>query len=160
RVDDYLYTPVPFPMLGDELVFVRGVLRFTFNNYRLEPRDALDLGTRERLAAITPALAYVPAGINGVPPGGLAVTLSRPASAPIVVNLSSSSMDVTVPMSVTVPVNAMSADVPLNVTMTASGRVTLMATYGMDTAMAQLVIYDDSLPRTIDTLAVTPSQLP
>jgi hypothetical protein len=160
RVDDYFYLTDPFPEVGETFSYVRGVMRFSFNNYKLNPRSVLDIGSTERLTSISPSLLQVPAGLNGVPPGGFAAVLSRPASAPVVVSLMSSSANTTVPATVTIATGAMSADIPLNVAANETGRITITATYNSDTAQAQLIVYDDTAPRTFDSVLVTPQIMP
>lgn len=160
RVDDFFYLTDPFPAIGESFSYVRGVMRFSFNDYKLNPRSALDLGTAERLTSITPALSQVPAGLNGVPPGGLAAVLSRPASAAAVINLTSSSTLTTVPPTVTIAIGQTQANIPLNVSAAQRGRVTITATFGTDVATAQLIIYDDTQPRGFDSVLVTPAIIP
>lgn len=160
RVDDYMYTSMPFPTVGEELAYVRGVMRYAFNNYRLEPRSSLDIGSEERLVGFEPALAYAVSNSNGVPLGGFQVRINRPATAPITVSLSSSSPNTVVPASVTIPANAVGADVPLTIAANESGRVNITATYNMVTVMGAVFVYDDAAPRAIDGFEIIPARIP
>lgn len=160
RVNDYLYLASPFPLVGDALAYVTGIHHFHFENYKVEPRGSEDLGTRERLSAIEPMEAFVPAGTSGVPPGGLAVVMNRPMTSGVTVSLSSSSALTGVPATVSIPAGASRADIPLQVSPMERGTVTITASYDGASVFAELEVFDDAAPRAIASLSLSPTTLP
>jgi len=51
RVNDFMYLVTPFPVVNDQFESIVGVLRLANDNFKIEPRDAMDV------IAITPELA-------------------------------------------------------------------------------------------------------
>jgi hypothetical protein len=160
RINDVMYRTDPFPAVNQPIGFIRGILRFANNNSKLEPRDAADVGVPEALVAIEPGTAFVQVGTNGVPPGGLRVRISRPASAPIVINLASSDPAVSVPATVTVASSSTSANIPVNVTGPAAAPVTITATYDGRMAQATLRVYSDATVRTVESVTLDRNIIP
>ncbi|MCK6548940.1 amidohydrolase family protein [Myxococcota bacterium] len=159
RVNDYMHLTSPFPGLGDTLVYLRGIVRFSWEAYRLEPRSELDVGAVEQISRIDPEEALVAAGTTGVPAGGLAVVMNRPVSSPAVVQLTSSLAGVTVPATVTVAVGQQRADIPLTISAMASGEATISATFNGRTVSTLLTIFDDTAPRSVASLTLTPTTI-
>ncbi len=160
RVNDLMYRLDPAPQVGEALSFVRGVLRFANGNYKLEPRDAADVGASAGLFGFNPATVFVAAGTNGVPTGGLQVMLTRPALADAVIMLSSSDAGFTVPAMVTVPAGMTGVDVSVDAPALLMGAVTLTATFNGESVTGEAVVYDDTSARLIDWVNLTPSVMP
>lgn len=160
KVNDLMYRLEPFPQVGEALTFVRGILRLANESYKLEPRDAFDVGASAGLLGFDPPVVYVVAGTNGVPAGGLQVRLTRPALADTVVTLASSDVGVTVPASVTVPTGMVGADVTVNAPALVAGTATLTATFDGNSVTGQVVVYDDTSVRLIASAALSPAVLP
>lgn len=160
RINDLMFRLDPFPVLNQPIGFIRGILRFGNNNSKLEPRDSADVGVPEALVSFTPADQFILVGTNGVP-GGLKVSISRPASAPIAINLSSSDPAVVVPATVTVATASTSANVSVNVTGEATNNpVTLTASYDGRMAQATLRVYSDATVRTVQSLTLDRTIIP
>jgi hypothetical protein len=157
RINDFMYRLDPAPQVGEPLAFVRGVLRLANENYKLEPRAAGDVGAAAALLGFEPAVAFVPAGTNGVPPGGLQVRLTRPAPAPANVMLSSSLPGLTVPAMVTVAQGGVGADVTVSAPSLLASTATLTATFDGRSVTGHVVVYDDTTVRQVSSLRVSPA---
>ncbi|MEM9195761.1 MAG: lamin tail domain-containing protein, partial [Myxococcota bacterium] len=135
RVDNFLYEIDPFPMTGEALTELTGILAFRNGNSKVEPRSSDDLiFGGAALQSLAPALSFARAGAGAGPtfPMPLTVRLTRSPAAATTVTLASSAgglgvMDVVVPAGmreVTVPVTPVTASAaPYTITATLDGRM-------------------------------------
>lgn len=149
RVDDLFFLIEPRPTIGQIFRYLRGVLRVGNGHSKLEPRDLEDVDVTPGLVGFEPSEVFVPAGTNGVPPGGLALVLSRSVGTVTNVALVSSEASVVVPNPIVVPSGANTVDVPVNAPIGVAGPVTLTATFDGRSVQATLHVYDDASPRSL-----------
>lgn len=139
RVNDGLFRLTPFPVMGESFTSITGIVAFHRDNSKLNPRDADDVvaGT-PRLSALTPALSYVRMGSAAAPtfPTPLTVQLTRAVAADTIV-LVTAGAGITV-ASVTVMAGTASAVIPVTPVIASATPVTLTATLGADSAMADV----------------------
>src|SRR5262249_50731478 len=145
RVNDLFYLIAPFPMVGEDLTSIGGILELRNGNMKIEPRDATDvMRGPARLVGLGPQPSFTRVGTMDAPtiPQPLSVELSRPADADTPIDLMSSDptlLQVTTP--VVVPAGMQSA--PIHVTaLMATPSVTITASAGSDTAMATVRVLD------------------
>ena len=144
RVDDFFILLTPFPTVGETFEGLTGVMRWSFNNTKLEPRDALDVQKGPpALVGFDPPLVAIQANTTGLTLPVLTVKLSGPAKAPTAVTIVSSAPATVAPQSgtVTIPTGASSVDVPLVAGAAAASPVTLTATLGVNQKTAQVKVY-------------------
>ncbi len=149
NVNDYLYLTTPFPIVGESLQ-VTGVLRYSNNMTKLEPRSDADLIRSLALKSFGPSPAYIALESGpGFTSPLLTITLTSEAPAGgTVVTLSSNNTDVlTVPAQVTVP--AGEASVALSVTPVEASQnpVTVTASFDGISKTAQVYVISDTTPR-------------
>ncbi len=150
RVNDFIYLVSPAPTVGSVYTSITGVLDYRNGYSKLEPREALDLvAGAPIISSLTPAAVYVEVGGSTLP-GPLTVSLSGPAQGDTVVTLASSDPGVlTVPASVTVLDGQSSAVVPLTgISAQVSPVVVTASLDGLDLT-ADVLVYDDSLQRSV-----------
>jgi len=147
RVNDYLYLTEPFPVVGDAISFIRGILRYGNGNSKIEPRSSDDVGLKPALREFTPSELFVETGFSGVPPNGFTIALTRAAESDILVSMSSSDSAVSV-SDITIPAGQVSADVSVTVGVAAPGQsVIITGTYDGKSVTATVYPYQDSFPR-------------
>jgi cytosine/adenosine deaminase-related metal-dependent hydrolase len=116
RVNDYLYLASPFPLKGDRYVQLAGILELRNSNYKIEPRGAADLmlGPPVLISLGPPGFVRVggtPGAVSTFP-AHLMATLSRPATGPTTVTLSSMAPTlVDVAPNIVIPMGATSVEV-------------------------------------------------
>lgn len=143
RVDDFFHLITPFPTVGETFEGLTGVMRWSFKNMKLEPRDALDVQKGPpALLGFAPPLVAIKAGTAGTTTPPLTVKLTGPAKAPTDIAITSANPGaVSVPGGkVTIPAGASSVEVPI-VAAVAGAPVTLTATLGLNQATAQVKVY-------------------
>jgi len=153
RVNDLFYATDPFPVVNQPIRFVRGVLRRANSHSKLEPRDAADIGLPPALAGFNHAQVFAVAGSMATSPE-LEVALTRTATSPITIDLTSSSTTVTVPSTMTFANGEQSKVVQVFAGSASSAAVTITASYDGDDATALVHVYDDAAPRGIDSLTL------
>jgi hypothetical protein len=151
-VDDFLFLQTPLPTVGQAYVTTTGILALRQMMSKLEPRGASDLTVgAPGLAAFGPAQSFARVGTTtDAPtfPTPLTVTLTAAAADPTTIVITSGSGDLTV-ANVTIPAGATSAPVPVTA-VTANANVTLMATLGVQTRMANVrVLGAAEVPTTV-----------
>ncbi len=160
RVNDLMYLPDPRPTVGQQLGFVRGVLRLANEDSKLEPRDATDLGTPATLLDFDPAELTVAFGTMGVPAGGFRLRLTRTTTAALTVRLSSTSPIVTPPATLSIPAGQDGVDVPLTVGSTAAVVMgSIRAELGARQVEATFTAFGDQSPRSPTSVEVLPGVL-
>lgn len=165
RVDDALHQIMPDPEAGNEFEYIRGPLHYSFDNSKIEPRDDSDVQLAPPdLDGFTPGTAYLKAGTSGVPKPSFEVALTRaPASSvTVTLNYPNSSM-VSGPSSVTIPAGSQSETVSLQGGQASSSKsdfATVEASFGGTTKSADILVYDDSFDRVVDSLNAQTTTLP
>ena len=163
RVNDAFFRIDPLPMVGDQISFITGILRFANDNSKLEPRDLTDIGIPARLVGFSPPQVFARVGETGVPGGMFQVVLSRPALTPATITLAASG-GISVPSSVMIPVGGTGADVQVTATSSVGSPFSVMASYdagtSIQTATATVVVYDDAAPRSIDDASLDATNIP
>lgn len=153
RIDDYFFLIDPFPTLNEPIQFIQGPLRFANDNTKIVPRDIVDLGVPPALSRFEPARAYVRSGNTGVPSGGFAVHLTRPAITPVNITLTAD-MGVTIPTMVTIAADEVSADLTVDAPTASPNPYAVTASYddGMGVQMinGEILVYDDAAPRLVE----------
>jgi len=162
RVDDDLHAVMPDPQQGDAFNSLTGPLHFSFGNAKLEPRDASDaVPGSVQLDSIQPGTSYLKSGANAVPKPSFEVVLSGTAQSPQSVSLSyPNSSSVSGPSSVTVSSGSSRESVSLQagaVSNSKSDFATVEASLAGTTVTADVLVYDDSFDRAVDTLTPTQS---
>jgi len=148
RVNDLMYLTDPFPMVNDEIAFVRGILRHAHMHSKLEPRGMDDVGLAPRLRAFEPDVLYVPTATVGIPAGGFLIRLTRAAETQMSISLVSSSTTVTVPNMVMIDAGQDHAEIPVTVGLpNKSEEVVVTASYDGKTVFAKVYPYQDSFDR-------------
>ncbi len=148
RVNNFLYAIDPFPIMGQGLGYIRGVLRFANSNFKLEPRGPADVDQAPVLLSLEPALAFAPE--NG-PEFPLELRLNRPVDAPTPVNLSATG-PVSVAGGVTVPMGADRVNVSVTPGLSAPVPAEVRATLGSSMVTAAVRVYGEAEPRTVATV--------
>ncbi|MGE3455304.1 MAG: thrombospondin type 3 repeat-containing protein, partial [Kofleriaceae bacterium] len=114
-VDDFLFTPMPTPAIGQSYSAVKGILAMRQMASKLEPRSAMDLTPgAPGLASFGPAVSFARVGTTADDPTfptALTVTLSGPAQGDTVVTITSETDAALTVSNVTVPDGATSAQV-------------------------------------------------
>lgn len=159
RVNDLFFKVEPRPTVGQTFGYLRGILRWANSNSKLEPRDLEDVDVDAGLVGFEPNSVLVPAGTNGVPPGGLALVLSRSVGAPTNIQLTSSDPGVTVPDPVVVPAGQNRVDISVNAPSAIATPVTLTATFENRSVQASLHVYDDASPRALTAVRLAASSV-
>lgn len=159
RVNDLFFKIEPRPTLGQAFGYIRGVLRWANNDSKLEPRDLEDVDVNAGLVGFEPSFVLVPAGTNGVPPGGLALVLSRSVGTPTNVQLTSSDAGVIVTSPIVIPAGQSRVDVSVNAPSAIGTPVTLTATFDNRSVQATLRVYDDASPRAITAVRLDSASL-
>jgi len=54
RVNDYLYLTTPFPLVGENMGFIQGILQFRYGDSKLEPRAETDMQRPVQLVSFGP----------------------------------------------------------------------------------------------------------
>ena len=102
RIDDYLYLVTPFPKQGETLEGITGVLRWSYDNTKLEPRDATDIQTGPpALYSFGPALVFIDEGVTGPTAPELVVGMTAPVDEDTTITLTSTAPDVAAPAEAT-----------------------------------------------------------
>jgi len=148
-VNDFMFLTDPFPVLDDVLT-VTGVLRWSNNDSKLEPREEEDVIRVLKLREFDPGLIYINEGeieAATVPPLTVELTAAAPEGG-IVVALASSDIErLTVPETVTVEEGLKSA--PVSVTAILGSAETVVVTAALNDQEVQvevLVIPPDQVP--------------
>jgi len=157
RISNYL---APFPILppiGARIGSVIGILRFSNEWSKLEPRSAADIAGTADLVAMTPRTAFATVGSTVT----FTVVLSRTTTQAVSVLLSSSSNDVTVPPSVMIMNGADRATfVATAAAAMTSANTTVTARLRAATVTATIRTYDDASPRRIVSMELDATTLP
>ncbi len=163
RVDDGIFLTAPLPATGERFASITGVVIFSRENSKLNPRAAGDI------VAGTPALApfaagpyFARVGATAAPtiPQALAVRLTRAPTDAINVNLAVTGEGLTVPAMVTVPAGMTSVNVPVTATTAGTAAVTITATLGAGmTQTAEVRVIDAAAAAHLASLTVMPSTL-
>ncbi|MGE0870509.1 MAG: thrombospondin type 3 repeat-containing protein [Kofleriaceae bacterium] len=155
-VDDFLYTPVPAPAIGQSYSAVKGILTLRQMASKLEPRGAADLTPgAPGLASFGPAISYARVGTTSNDPtfpGALTVTLSGPAQGDTVVTITSETDSALTVSNVTVPDGATSAQVRVSA-VAADPDVVVTASLGMQSMTASVRVLGASEAPTSVTLS-------
>lgn len=160
RVNDYMYLTEPFPVVSDQISFVRGILRHSNSHSKLEPRFMDDVGLTPSLRGFEPDLLFVPTATTGIPAGGFQINLSRATETQISIALVSSSTSVTVPNNVTIDAGSSYAEVPITVGLpTQAEEVVISASYDGKTVFAKIYPYDDNFARHAIAIRLTSSTI-
>ncbi|MFO0723996.1 MAG: amidohydrolase family protein [Myxococcota bacterium] len=159
RIDDLMYRPAAPPHVGQTISLVAGILRFSNEWAKLEPRDVNDFGASPEVLEINPAYVYVPIGTSGVPPGGLSVVLTRTTTVDTDVHLSSSDMALGVPATVRVPMGMDRVDLPVTAPAAFTSTITITAALGQSRATGIARIYDPTGPRNLAALELSPTMI-
>jgi imidazolonepropionase-like amidohydrolase len=158
RVNDFLFG-VGAPQIGDLYTTLGGVFELRNGNFKLEPRDASDatLGPPQ-LASVGPdGFARVNLMGGDAIPSPLQVSLTRAATAPTVISLSSSDASVAVPPTVTIPMGSISTPIKLTTGATPPGMpVTVTAALSGVLASGHVQVIDTTAQPAAVTL--TPGQ--
>jgi hypothetical protein len=115
-VDDYFYQVSPAPLLGETFNRITGILRYSWNNTKLVPRDEADISRGDPvLASLKPALVYILEGTSGASTPPLIVSLNVPTENNVVLWMSSENTSVvSFPNSnLIIPVGVQSVSTPL-----------------------------------------------
>jgi len=165
RIDDALHRPMPDPESGNEFDFIRGPLHYSFDNSKIEPRDDADVQVAPPdLDGFTPGTAYLKAGTSGVPKPSFEVVLTRAPSSSVTVSLNypNASM-VSGPSDVTIPAGSQRETVSLQAGQASSSKsdfAAVEASFGGTTESADILVYDDSFDRVVDSLSAQTTTLP
>jgi hypothetical protein len=159
-VDDYLHRLDPFPIVGDSLGRITGVLRYSWSRNKLLPRSAADV---ERGPAIpqgfSPADGLVRAGQNNA--DIFELIMSRAVSADTVVEVSSSNTAVLTLPAATVTVPAGASRVVIRGNALQVGETTIRAAIGTNAVTAGVqVIAADTPSVVVDLTAASGSVAP
>ncbi|MCM2334033.1 MAG: lamin tail domain-containing protein [Anaeromyxobacteraceae bacterium] len=145
RVDDLLHAYSPFPVLGQQLLKVAGVLALRNGDTKVLPRSHDDVvGATPVLRGLSPAGAWTRLGRMAAPtiPSALTVSLDHPGAVDTFVAFSSSDAAVAVVTGGGVTVPAGQASAVVLVDGLAAGRVTLTATLELTTLAATVDVLD------------------
>jgi large repetitive protein len=160
RVDDFLYLTAPFPAMGQSIPFIRGILRHANNLSKLEPRDVNDIAVAATLIGFEPSVVFAPVGVDAVPSGGFQVKLSRAATSPTAVTLTSADpAHVTVPPTVTVPMGATSADVSVHGLVAGTASIAISARLVDATVTAGVFVFDPAAQNTVASVTLDSTTL-
>lgn len=158
RVNDYFYLASPFPVMGQNLGYIRGILHYANSDHKLEPRRAEDLDQSPVVVSLEPATGFAPE--MSATPVNLTVRLNRAVSSDTVVSVSSTG-PVQVPSTVTVPTSTNAATIPVLTVAAATTPATITATLEMSSVTASLRVYSDTEARSISSLTLdSPSVQP
>ncbi len=142
-VDDYFYLIDPTPAVGVIIPSITGVVRYSWNRNKLEPRSAEDvvLGA-PGLLSLTPDTAYLYAGQTGTTSPALTVRLTNTSPDPVTVAVTSSDETLATVVSggVTIPAGSLEGQIELQGL--SAGTVTLTATLDNDSLQANVTILD------------------
>jgi hypothetical protein len=144
RVNDFLYL-TPMPPLNDRFASITGVLQYRNDNYKIEPRSAADVvpGAPALIGLGPNAFARVSATAGATIPTAMEVRLSRAATAPTDVTLTSmdgAKLEVVSP--VTIPMGATSAPIQVRGLAATTAPVTIVASLNGDTAQGGVRVLD------------------
>jgi cysteine-rich repeat protein len=163
RVNDFLYRTSPFPVVGEQLSSITGVLNYRNANFKLEPRDASDIvGGPATVVGFGPAGAFTRVGHSGPTfPSALTVTISRPQASATDVTVTSSSLDLVVDNNgvVTIPAGATSAPVPVT-GVAQNAQVTLTASLNASMATTTVRVLGLLEPAALDALTAPGNAIP
>jgi hypothetical protein len=150
RVNDFLYLVDPFPVMGQNLGFVRGPLDFSFSNYKIEPRGPNDIDQDPVLVALEPASGFA---LENQAQVRLRLRLNRQVSMPTSVNLSATG-PAQVPRGVTVPMGADAVDVPVTTLGADPTPAQITARLNMSSVSATLRVYSEAEPRRVRRISL------
>lgn len=152
RVGDLFYAVDPVPS-ADALMNISGVLRFSRDHSKLEPRDAVDVGYTLGLKPFANPRVCVPEGsTESASMPVLVVELTGPApAAGAEIALSSSAPEVSVPPTIAIAPGETQAAIPFNILGPVTTPAVLTATFQGGTATALVNVADASVPRLAGT---------
>jgi cytosine/adenosine deaminase-related metal-dependent hydrolase len=150
-VDDQIHKLEPFPIVGDTLASVKGVLRFARGRNKLLPRGEGDVVRgAATLAGFSPEAAVARVGLGEV--ALFEVEMSRAVAADTAIALGSDTPSVlTVPASVVIPAGSRSAVV--RGTGLAEGDATVTATLGAVSVQGDVVVIGATVPSVVTDLS-------
>lgn len=164
RVDDLMHEVTPNPEKDWEFLKLVGPLHYSFENTKLVPRDAEDveLGDAE-MSSLEPSMMYMPAGETAVPKPNFDIQLEYPSAQETTVELSYPNPGkLDGPSTVTIPAGETGISPELTGNQASSSLTDLasieaaVAGSSGDPATADVLVYDDQLPRPVADVSVQP----
>lgn len=147
RINDLFHAVSPLPPAG-AVMSISGILRFSHDNSKIEPRSADDLEYHIALKPLANPRVCVPDGASGASSTpALVVELNGPAPAGgAEVTVSSSAAEITVPSSVTIPAGQMQAEITLDASGSLAEPATVTISYQGQNQQAIVNIGDGAVP--------------
>jgi len=151
-LDDYIFSIDPMPSTGEMLSSITGVLATRYCCTKLNPRSVDDVVFGSAgIASLEPPLSYAWEGsVSTTFPEPLTITLTRVASSPTAVTLTSSGSGLTVD-DIIVPAGTLRVEVPVTaVTASATPFVVTASLGGVDLTAAVRVVGVGEVARLVD----------
>lgn len=161
-INDFFYVAEPFPTVGETFTAITGIMRFSFSEHRLSPRDAADIASGPPLvASITPDSIFLSQESSTPLPSELSVNLTRAAVGDTVIDITytNDAGVLTGPATVTVLDGQQSVALPLTATAAATTPVTIDATLDGRTVSATVRVFSDTEERNVASLSPNPLSL-